>query len=271
MSALTELRSAASDSWVMTWRSLMQTIRIPEVLVFSSIQPVMFVLLFAYVFGGAIPVGDGGPEVYRSYLMGGIFVQTVAFTAAATGVGLAEDLKRGLIDRFRSLPISSSAVLVGRATGDTLRNVLTIVIMTLVGLLVGWRIEDGLLRGLAAYLLLLAFAYAMAWIGILIGLSVPSPEVANTAGFLWLFPLTFLSNAFVPLAGMPDWLRPVAEWNPISAVVAAIRELFGNPNPFLSDAWPLQHPVLASWLYIVAILGAFSTLSVRTYLRSTSR
>jgi ABC transporter DrrB family efflux protein len=223
------LRWAISDGMVMTWRSLLHTVRVPELLIFSTIQPVMFVLLFSYVFGGAIPV-EGGDN-YREFLMGGIFPQTVAFASGSTAVGLAEDLHGGLIDRFRSLPMARSAVIVGRTVGDAARNVLIIAVMMICGLLVGWRIHEGLANFLAATALLLFFAYAMCWIGAYIGLSVPNPETANTAGFIWLFPVTFLSNAFVPLATLPDWLQPVAAWNPVSATVAAVRDLFGNPTP----------------------------------------
>ncbi|HKE50250.1 MAG TPA: ABC transporter permease [Actinomycetes bacterium] len=252
-----------SDAMVMTWRQLLQTVRVPELLVFATIQPIMFVLLFAYLWGGAVPLPDGAS--YKEYLVPGIFVQTVAFTTAATSVGLAEDLKRGLIDRFRSLPMARSAVLFGRTLGDTTRNVLVLFIMSVCGLLVGWRIRDGVLSAIAAYFILMLFGYAMSWIGAFAGLSVSSPEAANNLGFIWLFPLTFLSNAFVPVDTLPDWLQVVANWNPISAVTAAVRDLFGNPNPITDPPFPIEHAVPVSIGWCLLILAIFIPLSVRKY------
>ncbi len=262
----TGLRGAVSDAVVMTWRQLLQTVRVPELLFFATIQPIMFVLLFAYVFGGAIPVPGGS---YREYLMAGIFTQTVAFTTGATAVGLATDLSKGLVDRFRSLPMARSAVLFGRTLGDSSRNLLVVVVMLSTGLLVGWRIHRGLLLALAGFALILLFGYAMSWVGAYIGLLVRTPETANTAGFVWLFPLTFLSNAFVPLAGLPTWLRHAAEWNPVSATVAAARALFGNPNPLAGPSgavpFPLAHPVLVSLGWSLLVLAVFVPLAVRRY------
>ncbi|HVQ19114.1 MAG TPA: ABC transporter permease, partial [Actinomycetes bacterium] len=180
------------DGLVVTKRNLLQTTRVPELLLFSTLQPVMFVLLFAFVFGGAIPIPGGGS--YKEFLMAGIFVQTIAFNGAATAVGVADDMHKGLVDRFRSLPMARSAVLVGRTIADGVRAVLVLAIMSVCGLIVGWTINDGFLRAVAAYVLILAFGYAMSWVGAWIGLLAPNAEVANTAGFIWLFPLTFLSN-----------------------------------------------------------------------------
>jgi ABC-2 type transport system permease protein len=257
-----------SDALVMTWRQLLQTIRVPDLLVFATIQPIMFVLLFAYVFGGAIPISDGN---YKEYLVPGIFVQTVAFTTVATSIGLAEDLKKGLIDRFRSLPMARSAVLFGRTLGDSARNILVLFVMSVCGLIVGWRIRDGVLSAIAAYALILFFAYGMSWVGAFFGMIVSSPEAANNLGFIWLFPLTFVSNLFVPVEGMPDWLQTVAEWNPISAIAAAVRDLFGNPTaPTPGDLpFPLEHAVPVSVCWCVIILAVFVPLSVRKY-RNTS-
>jgi ABC transporter DrrB family efflux protein len=263
------LRWAVSDGFTMTWRSLLHTIRVPELLIFSTIQPVMFVLLFAYVFGGSIPLPDGGS--YREYLMGGIFTQTVGFATGATAVGLAEDLHRGLVDRFRSLPMARSAVIVGRTVGDSARNILIIVIMMICGVLVGWRVHNGVLEFLAATVLLLLFGYAMCWIGALIGLSVPNPETANTAGFIWLFPLTFLSNAFVAIERLPGWLQPIAAWNPVSATAAALRDLFGNPNPIPEGYWSLSHPVITSLGWSALTIAVFAPLAVRKYRRTATK
>ncbi|MGH3341635.1 MAG: ABC transporter permease [Carbonactinosporaceae bacterium] len=267
---LTRLRWALSDGIVVTKRNLVQLPRIPEYLVFALIQPVMFVLLFSYVFGGAIPVPGGS---YREYVMAGIFAQTVAFGGASTAIGLAADLHKGIVDRFRSLPMARSAVLVGRTFGDLVRNAITLLVMMIVGLFVGWQMDDGALQALAAVGVLLLFSYAMSWVGALIGLVVPNEETANTAGLIWLFPVTFVSNAFVPTGGMPGWLQTIADWNPISATVAAARDLFGNPDPstLATDAWPMQHPVVASLLWSLVLLVVFVPLAVRRYRNASAR
>jgi ABC transporter DrrB family efflux protein len=260
------------DGLVVTRRNLIQTMRVPELLFFSLVQPVIFVLLFAYVFGGAIPIpGDAAADAYRQYLMPGIFGQTVAFAAASSTVGLAEDMHKGLIDRFRALPMAPPAVLLGRTFADAARQVLVLFVLSVTGYLVGWRIEDGLLNAILAYALLLLFAYTVAWIGAWIGLYMPNPETANTAGLVWLFPMTFLSNAFVPINSLPGALQVVAAWNPISALVLSCRELFGNPTGIQPDYWPLQNPVLYTLLSCTVLIVVFATLSVRRYRRTTSR
>ncbi|MEJ7832534.1 MAG: ABC transporter permease, partial [Nocardioides sp.] len=203
---------ALTDGWVVAQRNLIKIKRVPDVLVFVLISPIMFVLLFAYVFGGAIePEGSVG---YKEFLIGGIFAQTVVFGATFTGAGLAEDIQKGIIDRFRSLPMSSAAVLVGRTTSDVVYNVLSLIIMALTGLLVGWRLREGILDGLAGFGMLLLFAYAISWVMAYVGLLVPSPEVINNASFIVIFPLTFVSNAFVPLESFSGGLRTFVEWNP---------------------------------------------------------
>ena len=263
---------ALNDGLVVARRNLIQTVRVPELLFFSLVQPVIFVLLFAYVFGGAIPIpGDDSANAYREYLMPGIFGQTVAFAAASSTVGLAEDLHKGIIDRFRSLPMSPPAVLLGRTFADAARQVLVLVVLSITGLLVGWRIHNGLLSALLAYALLLLFAYTVAWIGSWVGLYMPNPETANTAGLIWLFPLTFLSNCFVPINTLPGVLQTFAAWNPISAVVLSCRELFGNPTGIQPDYWPLNNPVLYTLLSCSILIIVFSTLAVRRYQRATSR
>jgi len=259
----------ASDGWQVAKRDLLKIPRVPELLFFSIFQPIMFVLLFAYVFGGAIPVPGGGS--YTEYLMAGIFAQTVAFNAASTTVGLAEDMNKGVIDRFRSLPMAASGVLVGRTTADIVRGVLTLVVLSLTGLVVGWRIHDGVFKALAAFGLLLLFGYCMSWIGAWVGLHMPSPEVANTAGLVWLFPVTFLSSAFVPTRGMPGALQYVAEWNPVSTVSLSARELFGNPTGFPGHNFPSEHPVLVTLVWVVVILAVFAPLAVRRYSQASSR
>jgi len=262
---------AVSDGWTLTRRNLIKLIRIPDLLIFSTIQPIMFVVLFAYIFGGSIQI-PGVP--YVDYLMAGIFGQTVVFGSAITGLGLAEDLKRGIIDRFRSLPMSRSAVLVGRTTADLLNNVLVVAVMVICALLVGWRIHTSIGEALFGFLVLLAFGYAFSWISAVIGLSVSGPEVAQSAGFIWLFPVTFMSNAFVASASLNSFFRTVAEWNPLSAMVAAVRELFGNTSAALqatSTAWPMQHPILATWLWFVVIIAIFVPLAIRQYRKAANR
>ncbi|HAM22871.1 MAG TPA: ABC transporter [Actinobacteria bacterium] len=266
------------DGIVVGKRNLIQTIRVPELLFFSLVQPVIFVLMFAYVFGGAIPVpgasGEAGAEAYRAYLIPGIFAQTVAFAAASSTVGIAEDMHKGLIDRFRSLPMKASAVLFGRTFADAARMILVLTVLTITGLVVGWRINDGFINAVFAYALLLLFAYVVAWIGSWIGLYMPNPETANTAGLIWLFPLTFVSNAFVPLAGMPAGLQAVAAWNPLSALTLSCRELFGNPTGLATGErtyWSLQNPELYTLLSCALLLAIFVPLAVRKYRRTTAR
>ncbi|KQY59045.1 MULTISPECIES: ABC transporter permease [Bacteria] len=257
------------DGWVVAKRNLIKIKRVPEIMVFVLLSPIMFVLLFAYVFGGAI---DAGPGLdYKEFLIGGIFAQTVVFGATFTGASLAEDMQKGFIDRFRSLPMARSAVLVGRTGSDIVYNVVSLVIMALTGLLVGWRAHGSILDTLSAFLLLLVFAYAISWVMAWVGLSVPSVDVINNASFLVIMPLTFVSNAFVPTESFPNGLQKVVEWNPVSALTQAVRDLFGNlpdgqPVP---DAWSLQHPVLYTLLWIVLILAVFVPLSVRQYQKAS--
>lgn len=267
---MTSITSALADGAVVAKRNLLKITRVPDLLVFSTIQPIMFVLLFAYVFGAEIEI-PGVP--YREYLMGGIFVQTCIFGATITGAGLANDMKSGIIDRFRSLPMARSAVLIGRTTSDLLNNTLVVVIMGLTGLLVGWRIRTSFLEAVAGFLLLLLFAYALSWVMATVGLSVSSVEVFNNASFIVIFPLTFIANTFVGTDNLPGPLKVVAEWNPVSAVTQAVRQLFGNlpSESVASDAWPLQNPVLASILYIILILAIFIPLAVNRYKKAASR
>ncbi|HET6214728.1 MAG TPA: ABC transporter permease [Micromonosporaceae bacterium] len=264
------LIGALHDGWVVAKRNLIKIKRIPDLLVFSTIQPIMFVLLFAYVFGGSIQI----PGVnYREYLMPGIFVQTVAFGAGVTAIGLADDLQKGIVDRFRSLPMSRAAVLVGRTTSDLLNNVFVTVVMSLTGLLVGWRIHTGLWEGLAGYLLLFLFGYAMSWISAVIGLSVKSVEVAQSAGFIWMFPLTFVSNVFVATDKLPGWLQPIAEWNPISSVALALRDLWGNAPEGLArgSGFPANHPIELTLIWCALILLAFIPLAISRYRKAATR
>jgi ABC transporter DrrB family efflux protein len=267
---MTIVAYALLDGWVLAKRNLIKIKRIPDLLLFSTLQPIMFVVLFAYVFGGAIPI----PGVnYREYLMAGIFAQTVMFGATFTGAGIADDMQKGIIDRFRSLPMSRSAVLTGRTVSDVVYNLLSVLIMAATGLLVGWRIRNSLLEAIAAFALLLLFAYSISWIMAYIALLVPSVEVINNASFMVIFPLSFIANTFVPAEALPGALETFAEWNPVSTVTQAARELFGNipegtPEP---DVWSLQNPVLYTLIWVVIFIGVFAPLSVRRYSRSQRR
>ena len=260
--------SAVRDTLIITRRQLLLLTRVPEVLIFSTIQPVMFVLLFRYVFGGSINTGQ--PGGYVQLLMPGIFVQTVAFTLAGTASGLAEDMKKGLIDRFRSLPISQSALVVGRTLGDSLLNIVVLTVMGIAGYVVGWRPSGGLGNVALGFLFLLFFGYALSWVGALVGLSASDARVVQNVSFIVTFPLTFLSNAFAPTTGMPRILQYFAEWNPVSTMVAACRQLFGLKNQFGATAgsFPSEHPLTTSMFYVVVIMVIFVPLSLRKYRRS---
>jgi ABC transporter DrrB family efflux protein len=238
------LRWLISDVTVLTRRILARIAREPETLMDVTIQPILFVLMFAYVFGGAIPLPGGGN--YHEYLIGGMLAMGLAMTAPGTAVALVTDMSTGLIDRFRSLPMSRSAVLTGRTLADLMTQVIGAVVVAGVGLAIGWRIHSSVADAAAAFGLALLFGYAFTWVGACLGMVLRSPEAAQQMGFVLFLPLTFVSNAFVPTQGMPGWLQAIANWNPMSALAAASRELFGNPNPAASvQAWPMQHPELA--------------------------
>ncbi|MDT6988444.1 ABC transporter permease [Streptomyces lusitanus] len=258
---------AVRDVLVVTRRNVVRMVRIPEVLILGLVQPVVFVLLFAYLFAGSFGLpGAEGPEAYREFMMPGFFAQTIAFaTASNSSVGMATDVQSGMVDRFRSLPVARGALLTGRTVADLVQNSAVVMVMVLCGLLVGWRVHNGLLRALAAFALLLLMGYALSWVGVLVGLSVRAPEAAATGNFLWLFPLTFLSNAFVAPSTLPTVLRWAAEWNPLSATVQAARQLFGNPGLSATGAWPAQHPVLVSVVWSVVIAVVCRALAVRRY------
>ena len=241
-------------------RHLKAVPRSPELLVFATLQPIMFVLLFRYVYDGSINI----PGMrYEQFLLPGIFAQTVVFGSAFTGIGLAEDLTKGFIDRLRSLPISQAAVLIGRTISDLARNILTFITMLAVSFLVGFRWEGGIASGLAATLLLLAFSYSFSWIQAFIGLSVGSVEAANSAGFIWMFPLTFVSSAFVPTENMPSFLRAIAERNPFTIATNAARALYNGLS-----AGTLVWQALA-WAIGITVL--FAALAIRKFNRSASR
>ena len=262
------LRWALKDIWVLTRRSLARIRREPETLADVTIQPIIFVLLFAYVFGSAIAIPGGGS--YREYLIGGMLGMGLAQTAPSTAVAMVSDMSTGLIDRFRSLPMSRAAVLAGRSIADLLTQVIGVLVTAGVGLAIGWRIHTGVLDALAAFGLALLFGYAFTWAGACLGMALRSPEAAQQLGFILFLPLTFVSNAFVPTQGMPGWLQAVANWNPLSALAAACRHLFGNPDPAASiQVWPMQHPVEAVLLWSAALLAVFAPLAVHLYRRKS--
>jgi ABC-2 type transport system permease protein len=259
-----------ADAAVVAKRNVIKITRVPEVLVFVLLSPIMFVLLFAYVFGNSIDVPG---TTYREFLIAGIFAQTVMFGATFTGAGIAEDMQKGIIDRFRSLPMSRSAVLAGRTASDVIYNVLSVTIMAITGLLVGWRIRGSILDAATAFVLLLLFAYAVSWVMAFVALIVPSVEVINNASFMVIFPLTFVANTFVPSDQLPGPLRTFAEWNPVSSVTQAARELFGNipPGTPAPEAWSLQNPVIYTLIWVVITVAIFAPLSVSRYNRARRR
>jgi ABC-2 type transport system permease protein len=259
-----------SDGWITTRRNLIKIKRVPDILVFTTLQPIMFVLLFSYVYEGVIDIPGSS---YKEFIMAGIFAQTVVFGSTYSGSAMAQDLKDGIIDRFRTLPMSPSAVLVGRTNGDLLINAISMAVMMATGFVVGWRIRSSLLEAVAAVALLLLFAYALSWVMAFLGMSVRSPEVINNVSFLILFPLTFLSNAFVPSDSLPGPLRVFAEYNPVSALVQAARNLFGNtpPNQPEPTAWTLQNPEITVVVGIVVMLLIFVPLAVRKFDKVSSR
>ncbi|GAA3339676.1 ABC transporter permease [Curtobacterium pusillum] len=257
------------DGWTVTKRNLIKIKRSPDMLVFAVLQPIMFVLLFSQVYGGAIQVQ--GTD-YTQFLMAGIFAQTVVFGATFSGSAMAQDLKEGLIDRFRTLPMSASAVLVGRTNSDLVLNAISMTIMMLTGLVVGWRVNSSPLEFLAGIGLLLLFSYSFSWVMALLGMSVKTPEVINNASFMILFPLTFISNAFVPSETLPLVLRVFAEWNPVSSLVQAARELFGNVGSApVPDIWTMQHPVLTVLIGIGVMLVVFVPWAVNKYTRISAK
>lgn len=258
------LSYAFADGVTVARRNVIKIKRVPEILVAVLVTPIIMVLLFAFVFGSSIEVPGGS---YREFLIGGIFAMNLTFGATFTGAGLAEDMQKGIIDRFRSLPMSRSAVVFGRTASDVIYNVLSLIVMSLAGLLVGWRIHNGIIDAMLGFGLLLLFAYAISWIMAYVGLLVPTPEVVNNASMMVIFPLTFIANTFVPAENMPTPLRIFAEWNPVSAVTQAARELFGNIPPGAPEptAWSLQNAGLYTLIWVVLTIAIFAPLAVRRY------
>jgi ABC transporter DrrB family efflux protein len=257
--SLEGIETSATDSAVVTMRNLRHFWRQPDLLVFSTIQPIMFVVLFVYVFGGAVGLALPPGVTYVDYLLPGIFVQSVTFRASNTAVGLSEDLRRGVIDRFRSMPMARSAVLLGRTIADLVRNILIIGLMIVVGYLVGFRFQAGVLPALACVVLVAAFGFALSWIFAFVSLVVRGAETAQTAGFVLLFPLVFASSVFVPVASMPNWLQPIAKASPVTLTADAARTLA------LTGGVPDSLAGALAW--IVGIVAVFVPLSVWRYRR----
>lgn len=259
--------SVLRQSLTMVWRNVKHIRRMPEMLADVTIQPVMFVVLFAYVFGGSIQTDAAS---YREWLLPGIMAQTMAFSSFVVAVGLTADIDRGIVDRFRSLPISRSSVLIGRSLSSLIHSSIGIVVMSVIGLVIGWRIRNGFVDAVLAYGLLLLFGFAMIWVGILVGSWLRSVEAVNGFMFTVMFPITFLANTFAPSERMIPWLRTVAEWNPVSALVQAQRELWGNSPAAPPDAaWPLQHPIVVTIGWSVLIAAFIAPLALRAYVRRT--
>jgi ABC-2 type transport system permease protein len=252
-------------SSTIVWRNLVHIRRMPEMLLDVTVQSVMFVLLFSYVFGGAIAVAGTN---YREFLLPGIMVQTMIFSSAVVATGLANDLQKGIVDRFRSLPVPRAAVLVGRSISSLIHSSIGIAVMAVTGLLIGWRIRNGLVDGVLAFLLLLLFGFAMVWLGIWVGSLMRTVEAVQGVAFTVMFPLTFVANTFAPTESMTPWLRTIAEWNPVSALTQACRELWGNGLPAAPDAaLPLQHPVAFSIGWSLLLTAVFAPLALTAFRR----
>ncbi|WP_051426068.1 ABC transporter permease [Jiangella gansuensis] len=263
-SPLPRLRWAVADGWVMTRRYMAHVVRAPEEVIIYFTLPIMMVLVFGYVFGSGMAVPDGGS--YREFLLPGVFVMTMVYGLGATATAVAFDVDRGVIDRFRSMPVARSALVVGRSAADVMRAVLEMTTLIVCGLLVGWQWREGVPGAVAAISLILLLRFAITWIGIYLGLIVKNADMVGVIVFPAAFPLTALSNVFVAPDLMPAWMAAVAQWNPLSSTVAAARDLFGNPG-LGSDSWIAQNATLMAVVWPLVILAVFVPLSVRRYQR----
>jgi ABC transporter DrrB family efflux protein len=262
------LAGPVRDVWAMTRRNLIHVRREPMQLSDVTIQPVLFTLLFIYVFGSGIPIQGGS---YKDFALAGLLTLNLTTSTMGTAVGLSTDLHEGALDRFRTLPMWRAAVLVGRSIADVMTAAVCVSIVALTGLAIGWHASASIPSVLAGFGVTLLFAYSLSWMAACFGLNAQSAESAQSFGFIFLFPLAFISNALVPTQGMPAWLRDVADWNPVSAVTAAARDLFGNPNPSAAiHAWPMQHPVEAALLWSAAILVVCAPLAAYFFRRRTT-
>lgn len=262
------LLGAVSDVWLLTRRNLVHISREPMQLSDVTIQPVLFTVLFVYLFGGAIPIPGGGRFV--NFLLAGLLALNLVTSSMGTAVGLSTDLHQGIVDRLRTLPMWRTAVLVGRSLADLLTSLLCSLIVALTGLAVGWRPTASPLSTIGGFALVLLFTYAVSWVAACVGITAKSPEAAASFGFIVLFPLTMVSNAMVPTQHMPGWLQAITTWNPVSAVVAGTRQLWGNPNPSATiHAWSMQHPVETSLAWSVLLLAVAGPLAAHLFRRRT--
>jgi putative ABC-transporter, permease component len=274
MSQIQALERGSVAGWVgdvhaVLVRNLLQLRRSPEIMVFSVMQPVMFVLLFTQVYGGAVRVQGSD---YTQFLMAGVFGQTIVFGTMISGIYMAEDLKEGIIDRFRTLPMAPSAILMARTLADLAVAACSVFVMLIAGFIVGWRFQAGVGNFLLGVVLLLVTAWCFSWVMLLLGVAVSKPQSVNSAGMIVLFPASFVSNAFVPSETLPDWLRGIAEWNPLSSLVQAVRTLFGNlGTAAVPDVWSLQNPVAATAIAWVLLLAIFPALTVVVFRRRVAR
>ena len=260
-----EERGLLAQSMTVVWRNLLHIKRMPEMLLDVTIQPVMFTLLFAFVFGGSIAVSGAD---YREFLLPGIMAQTIVFSCFVVAVGLTNDLSKGIVDRFKSLPMSRASVLVGRSISSLIHSSIGIFVMALTGLAIGWRMREGFASAALAFGLLLLFGFSMIWVGIWVGSLLQSVEAVQGAMFTIMFPLTFVANTFAPTQNMPSWLRVVAEWNPVSSLAQACRDLWGNGDPALpTAAFPLQHPEISSVVWSIVITLVFAPLALAAFRR----
>ena len=253
----------AQASTTIVWRNLIHIKRMPEMLLDVTVQSVMFVLLFAFVFGGSIAVAGSN---YREFLLPGIMVQTMVFSSAIVAMGLTNDLQMGIVDRLKSMPISRASVLVGRSISSLIHSSIGIAVMGVTGLLIGWRIRTNVADAALGFLLLLLFGFAMIWLGIWVGSMMRTVEAVQGLMFTVMFPLTFVANTFAPPENMPSWLRTIAEWNPVSSLAQACRELWGNAPAVGPDAaWPLQHPILMAVVWPLLLTAIFAPLALRAF------
>jgi ABC-2 type transport system permease protein len=257
------------ESTLIAGRSLIHIKRVPEKLADATVMPVIFVLTFAYVFGSAIDVPGGGS--YREFLIGGMFAQAAFQPLMGLSVGVAEDVRSGIVDRLRALPISRTSFLLGRNLADVAERLLGTVTFCILGLIVGWRVHGTALEFIAAFALINLLAFAISWLGTWVGLVVRDGESAQQITFLFFFPIMFLSGIFVPVTDLPGVLRAFAEWSPLTAAATACRELFHNPTPPVGDAWPLQHPVVMTLIWCAGLTLVFAPLAIRRYARLMGR
>lgn len=262
------MTEALSDSLALTGRHLRHIARVPERLLSVTLMPVMYVVVFGYLFGSAMQVEGGN---YREYIMAGIFAQVMLANLQTTAVGVVDDLRNGLVDRFRSLPMSRFAVLIGRTASDLLLSSIAVVVMAGVGYMIGWRVHGSMVEAVGAFGILLLLGLGAAWLGALLGLTLRNVEAVSAVMSMVMMPITFLSSAFIPLSGLPDWLRTIAVWNPLSAVVGAVRELFDNPVSSGDTSFPSLHPVPIAVVLVVALIALAMPLAARKYRTAQAR